>query len=119
LTGLARLPRPSHRRPCQSRPAAASPCDDAAARSPFDGIHSWWIEISVPGTIRAEIVETADLLAGLELDAGNPATKSGESGTSPELTFAASLPQRNFCRRRGTPDRPTGVRPTRVPRSTC
>jgi DNA-binding SARP family transcriptional activator len=41
---------------------------------PLDGIWHWWVETALVEAIRAEIVDTADLLAELELAAHDPAT---------------------------------------------
>lgn len=38
----------------------------------LDGCYHWWLETPVIENIRAEIVDAADLLAELELDAGRP-----------------------------------------------
>jgi DNA-binding SARP family transcriptional activator len=40
---------------------------------PLDSVYHWWIETALIETIRAEIVDAAELLASLELDAGDPA----------------------------------------------
>jgi DNA-binding SARP family transcriptional activator len=39
---------------------------------PFADCYHWWIDIALVETMRAEIVDTADLLAGIELSAGRP-----------------------------------------------
>jgi hypothetical protein len=44
-----------------------------SAATPLDGIWRWWVKTALIEAIRAEIVDTADLLAKLELGAGNPA----------------------------------------------
>lgn len=45
----------------------------ALVRGPvLDGCYHWWLETPVIENIRAEIVDAADLLAELELDAGRP-----------------------------------------------
>lgn len=40
---------------------------------PFKGLYYWWLDTSLLEDVRAEIVDTAALLAGLELGAGDPA----------------------------------------------
>ncbi|WP_161627963.1 bacterial transcriptional activator domain-containing protein [Microbispora catharanthi] len=45
----------------------------SAVRGPvLDGCYHWWLETPVIENIRAEIVDAADLLAELELDADRP-----------------------------------------------
>ncbi|MEN3541083.1 BTAD domain-containing putative transcriptional regulator [Microbispora sp. ZYX-F-249] len=45
----------------------------ALVRGPvLDGCYHWWLETPVIENIRAEIIDAADLLAELELDAGRP-----------------------------------------------
>ncbi len=39
---------------------------------PFADCYHWWIDVSLVETIRAEIVDTAELLANLELTTGDP-----------------------------------------------
>ncbi|HET9893561.1 MAG TPA: BTAD domain-containing putative transcriptional regulator [Streptosporangiaceae bacterium] len=53
---------------------------------PFADCYHWWIEVSLIETIRAEIVDTAELLAQLELAAGDPraAVRAARSGLAAE-----------------------------------
>ena len=53
---------------------------------PFAECFHWWIDIALIETMRAEIVDTADLLAQLELSAGNPhaARRAARIGLSAE-----------------------------------
>jgi DNA-binding SARP family transcriptional activator len=39
---------------------------------PFAGCYHWWIDVGLVETIRAEIIDTAELLAQLEMAAGDP-----------------------------------------------
>jgi DNA-binding SARP family transcriptional activator len=39
---------------------------------PFTGCYHWWLDLAFVETVRAQIVDVAELLAGLELDAGDP-----------------------------------------------
>jgi len=43
---------------------------------PFAGCYYWWIDIALVEEMRAEIVDTADLLAQLELAGGDPLSAS-------------------------------------------
>ncbi|MGH3274058.1 MAG: AfsR/SARP family transcriptional regulator, partial [Streptosporangiaceae bacterium] len=40
---------------------------------PFTDCDYWWLELALPETVRAQIVDAAEVLAGLELAAGDPA----------------------------------------------
>ena len=53
---------------------------------PFAECYHWWIDIALFETMRAEIVDTADLLAQLELAAGDPqaARRAARIGLSAE-----------------------------------
>jgi len=53
---------------------------------PFAECYHWWIDIALVETMRAEIVDTADLLAQLELEAGDPlaAAHAARRGLSAE-----------------------------------
>jgi DNA-binding SARP family transcriptional activator len=61
--------------------AGRNPADLRAALSlvrgqPFTGCYQWWLDLAFVETVRAQIVDTADLLAGLELAAGNPSASA-------------------------------------------
>jgi DNA-binding SARP family transcriptional activator len=43
---------------------------------PFTGCYYWWLDIALVETVRAQIVDAADLLAELELAAGNVAASA-------------------------------------------
>src|SRR5262249_57339177 len=71
--------------------AARSPADLRAALElvsgqPFHECYHWWIDIALVETMRAEIVDTAGLLAQLELAAGDPraAAHAARRGLSAE-----------------------------------
>lgn len=53
---------------------------------PFADCYHWWIEVGLIETIRAEIIDTAELLAQLELAAGDPraAARAARTGLSAE-----------------------------------
>jgi len=40
---------------------------------PFTGCYYWWLDLALTETVRAQIVDAAETLAGLELAAGDPA----------------------------------------------
>jgi DNA-binding SARP family transcriptional activator len=58
--------------------AASGRADDLRAAvsliggQPFNGSYFWWIDIPLIETVRAELVDAADALAGYELAAGSP-----------------------------------------------
>ncbi len=52
---------------------------------PFTGCYHWWLDLAFVETVRAQIVDAAEMLAALELDAGDPsasarAARAGLSG---------------------------------------
>lgn len=55
---------------------------------PFADCYHWWIDIGLVETIRAEIVDTAELLAQLDLAAGDPraAAEAARTGLSAETS---------------------------------
>src|SRR6185437_6754621 len=67
FSGLARRGRAERRRE-DLRAAMA-----LVRGEPFADCYHWWIDVGLIETIRAEIVDTAELLAQLELAAGDPA----------------------------------------------
>jgi DNA-binding SARP family transcriptional activator len=71
--------------------ASRAPADLRAALElvrgqPFAECYYWWIDIALVETMRAEIVDTADLLAQLELAAGDPlaSARAARKGLSAE-----------------------------------
>jgi DNA-binding SARP family transcriptional activator len=61
---------------------------DAVRGQPFADCYHWWIDIALVETMRAEIVDAADLLAQLELAAHDPdaARRAARIGLSAETT---------------------------------
>jgi DNA-binding SARP family transcriptional activator len=43
---------------------------------PFTGCYYWWLDIALVETVRAQIVDSAELLADLDLTDGNPASSA-------------------------------------------
>ncbi len=71
--------------------ARRDPADLRAAMAlvrgePFAGCYHWWLDVGLVETIRAEIVDTAELLAAVELNAGNPgaAARAARAGLAAE-----------------------------------
>jgi DNA-binding SARP family transcriptional activator len=56
---------------------------------PFADCYHWWIDIGLIETIRAEIVDTAELLAQLELAAGDPRASAHAARTGLSAETAA------------------------------
>jgi DNA-binding SARP family transcriptional activator len=48
---------------------------------PFAGCYYWWLDLAVTETVRAQIVDAADVLAGLETAAGDPAAAARAART--------------------------------------
>ena len=48
---------------------------------PFTGCYHWWLDLAFTETVRAQIVDTAEMLAGLELVAGDPAAAARAART--------------------------------------
>jgi DNA-binding SARP family transcriptional activator len=61
---------------------------DVVRGQPFADCYHWWIDIALVETMRAEIVDAADLLAQLELAAHHPdaARRAAQIGLSAETT---------------------------------
>jgi DNA-binding SARP family transcriptional activator len=80
FSGLARRGRAERRRD-DLRAAMA-----LVRGEPFADCYHWWIDVGLIETIRAEIVDTAELLAQLELAAGDPraAAHAARAGLSAE-----------------------------------
>jgi len=43
---------------------------------PFTGCYHWWLDLAFVETVRAQIVDAAELLAALELEAGDPSASA-------------------------------------------
>jgi DNA-binding SARP family transcriptional activator len=48
---------------------------------PFTGCYHWWLDLAFTETVRAQIVDTAELLAELELRAGDPSASARAART--------------------------------------
>jgi DNA-binding SARP family transcriptional activator len=48
---------------------------------PFTGCYHWWLDLAFAETVRAQIVDAAEMLAGLELTAGDPAASARAART--------------------------------------
>jgi DNA-binding SARP family transcriptional activator len=48
---------------------------------PFTGCYHWWLDLAFTETVRAQIVDTAELLAELELAAGDPSASARAART--------------------------------------
>jgi len=62
----------------------APPLRDAIALirgQPFTGCYHWWLDLAFTETVRAQIVDTAETLAGMELAAGDPAASARAART--------------------------------------
>jgi DNA-binding SARP family transcriptional activator len=80
FSGLARRGRAERRRE-DLRAAMA-----LVRGEPFADCYHWWIDVGLIETIRAEIIDTAELLAQLDLAAGDPrgAAQAAKAGLSAE-----------------------------------
>lgn len=76
---------------------------------PFADCYHWWIEVPLIETMRAEIVDTAELLAQLELAAGDPrgAARAARAGLAAET--AAEQLWRALMRAEHEARNPAGV----------
>jgi DNA-binding SARP family transcriptional activator len=76
---------------------------------PFADCFHWWIDVALVETIRAEIIDTADLLAQLELSAGDPraAARAARAGLAAET--AAEQLWRALMRAEHEAGNPEGV----------
>ncbi len=48
---------------------------------PFTGCYHWWLDLAFTETVRAQLVDAAQMLAGLELAAGDPAASARAART--------------------------------------
>ncbi|HUD37552.1 MAG TPA: BTAD domain-containing putative transcriptional regulator [Streptosporangiaceae bacterium] len=103
FSALARSGR-ADRRPEDLRTAM-----DLVRGEPFADCYHWWIDVALIETIRAEIVDTADLLAQLELAAGDPrgAARAARAGLAAET--AAEQLWRALMRAEHEAGNPEGV----------
>jgi DNA-binding SARP family transcriptional activator len=82
---------------------------DLVRGEPFAECFHWWIDIALVETMRAEIVDTADLLARLEMEAGNAtlAARAARIGLTAES--AAEQLWRALMRAEHAAGHPSGV----------
>ena len=73
--------------------AARDPADLRAALmlvrgQPFTGCYHWWLDLAFVETVRAQIVDTAEMLASLELAAGDPSAsaRAARAGLAGDVT---------------------------------
>jgi DNA-binding SARP family transcriptional activator len=54
----------------------------------FTGCYHWWLDVAFTETVRAQIVDTAELLAELELRAGDPpaSARAARTGLAADVT---------------------------------
>jgi DNA-binding SARP family transcriptional activator len=76
---------------------------------PFAQCFYWWIDIALVETMRAEIVDTADLLAQLEMEAGNARSAAGAARTGLIAESAAEQLWRALMRAEHAAGNPAGV----------
>ena len=94
---------------------------------PFTGCYHWWLDLAFTETVRAQIVDAAEMLAGLELADGDPAAsaRAARTGLAGDATaeqlwravMRAEYAAGNLSRRPGglepVPGRDRGYRPGR------
>ncbi len=76
---------------------------------PFADCYHWWIDIGLVETIRAEIVDTAELLAQLDLAAGDPRAAAQAARTGLSAETAAEQLWRALMRAEHEAGNPDGV----------
>ncbi|MDR2986453.1 MAG: bacterial transcriptional activator domain-containing protein, partial [Nocardiopsaceae bacterium] len=76
---------------------------------PFAECFYWWIDIALVETMRAEIVDTADLLAQLEMEAGDARSAAGAARTGLMAESAAEQLWRALMRAEHAAGNPAGV----------
>lgn len=76
---------------------------------PFADCYHWWIEVGLIETIRAEIIDTAELLAQLELAAGDPRAAAHAARTGLSAETAAEQLWRMLMRAEYEAGNPEGV----------
>jgi len=103
FNNLARRGRADHRRD-DLRAAMA-----LVRGEPFADCYHWWIDIGLIETIRAEIVDTAELLAQLELAAGDPHAAAHVARTGLSAETSAEQLWRALMRAEHEAGNPDGV----------
>jgi len=76
---------------------------------PFAECYHWWIDIALIETMRAEIVDTADLLAQVELAAGDPVASARAARLGLSAETAAEQLWRALMRAEHAAGNPDGV----------
>ena len=103
FSGLARRGRAERRRD-DLRAAMA-----LVRGEPFADCYHWWIDVGLIETIRAEIIDTAELLAQLELAAGDPRAAAHAARTGLSAETAAEQLWRVLMRAEHEAGNPDGV----------
>jgi DNA-binding SARP family transcriptional activator len=62
---------------------------DLVRGEPFDGVYFWWLEQATLDAMRAQVTDTAELLARLELGAGDPSAsaRAARAGLTADPAF--------------------------------
>jgi len=77
---------------------------------PFTGCHYWWLDIALVETVRAQIVDTAEQLADLDLADGDPAAAARAARIGLAADSAAEQLWRALMRAEHAAGNLTGVR---------
>jgi DNA-binding SARP family transcriptional activator len=77
---------------------------------PFTGCYHWWLDVAFTETVRAQIVDTAELLAELELAAGDPSASARAARTGLAADVAAEQLWRAVMRAEHAAGNLAGVR---------
>jgi DNA-binding SARP family transcriptional activator len=77
---------------------------------PFTGCDYWWLDLATTESVRAQIVDAADVLAALELTAGHPAAAARAARTGLTGDAAAEQLWRALMRAEHAAGNLTGVR---------
>jgi DNA-binding SARP family transcriptional activator len=77
---------------------------------PFTGCYHWWLDLAFTETVRAQIVDTAELLAELELRAGDPSASARAARTGLAGDLAAEQLWRALMRAEHAAGNLAGVR---------
>jgi DNA-binding SARP family transcriptional activator len=77
---------------------------------PFTGCYHWWLDLAFTETVRAQIVDAAELLAELELAAGDPSASARAARTGLAGDVAAEQLWRALMRAEHAAGNLAGVR---------
>jgi DNA-binding SARP family transcriptional activator len=77
---------------------------------PFTGCYHWWLDLAFTETVRAQIVDAAELLAALELAAGDPSASARAARTGLSGDVAAEQLWRALMRAEHAAGNLAGVR---------